>query len=95
MFLLHPVYARCFIMSQGTREKSLALSFCILRCTLPPLLQATQYQLSQPLLTADVLRPSTIFKALCWTLSTVSMPLLYWETQKWKQHSKCGLTRAK
>lgn len=36
--------------------------------------------------------PFIIFRALYWTLSGMSMPLLYWQAPDWTQYSRCCLT---
>ena len=49
---------------------------------------------SQPLLTGKVLQSYQHLGGLPWTLSSTPRDLMYWGTQNWTQHSKCGTTNA-
>ncbi|KAK4823954.1 LOW QUALITY PROTEIN: hypothetical protein QYF61_008340 [Mycteria americana] len=62
----------------------------------PSLLLAKQSQLSQAFLIGQMLlsSPCAIFVALHWTLSIMSLSLLYWGAQNWAQYSRTTI-RAK
>lgn len=65
----------------------------LMRCSLN-LLQDKQLQLSQSFLIGEMLQSLNFYLALCQTLSSISMSLLYWGAEKWTEHSRCSFISA-
>lgn len=89
------------VLSLGaTEEKLPPLSFSALQVLIRTPLSLISSRLTVPALSAcshrrDAPSPIIIFMALCWTLSRMSVSLLYWGAWNWTQNSsRSGLTRA-
>lgn len=55
------------------------------------LLQAEQFQLSQPPLKWQMFQSYSAVQPHCWAVSTMSIPLPYWGVQHWSEHCRCVL----